>query len=227
MTAWLLMLALAAPLRSGLEDMSPALQALQRDDSQNPGMLWVRQGEHLFGAQCQRCHAQPPSAKRFPALSEGKLMNLGQRINACRAPAPAWGSEAPELLALTAFLGHRERGQLVEAPKDAALQADLREGERLFRQPMGQLGLSCAQCHDGQAGRRLGGSVILQGHANGYPVYRLAWQDMGSLQRRLRGCMTGVRAEPFAADDPAWTLLELYLKQRGAGLPIEVPAVRP
>jgi sulfur-oxidizing protein SoxA len=39
--------------------------------------------------------------------------------------------------------------------------------------------------------------------------------------------MTGVRAEPFAADAPEWVELELYLAQRAAGLTIETPAVRP
>ena len=31
------------------------------------------------------------------------------------------------------------------------------------------------------------------------PEYRLEWQAMGSLDRRIRNCMVGVRAEPFAA----------------------------
>ena len=54
-----------------------------------------------------------------------------------------------------------------------------------------------------RAGQRLGGSLIPQGHPTGYPIYRLEWQGLGSLQRRLRDCMSGVRAEPFAHGDPA------------------------
>ena len=61
----------------------------------------------------------------------------------------------------------------------------------------GQLDLACAQCHDDNAGKRLGGSIIPQAHPTGYPIYRLEWQALGSLQRRLRGCLTGIRAEPF------------------------------
>jgi sulfur-oxidizing protein SoxA len=100
-------------------------------------------------------------------------------------------------------------------------------GEVLFHQPMGQLALSCAQCHDANAGRRLAGSVIPQAHPTGYPIYRLEWQRVGSLARRVRGCMIGVRAEPFADDAPESVELELYLKQRAAGMPVEIPAVRP
>ena len=92
---------------------------------------------------------------------------------------------------------------------------------------MGQLNLSCAQCHDILAGQRLAGSVIPQGHPNGYPEYRLEWQGMGSLYRRLRNCMTGVRAEPFAPDSREAASLTLYLAVRARGLTVETPAVRP
>jgi sulfur-oxidizing protein SoxA len=103
----------------------------------------------------------------------------------------------------------------------------LQQGAALFAQRMGQLDLSCAQCHDERAGQRLGGSVIPQGHATGYPIYRLEWQGMGSLQRRLRNCMTGVRAEPFAYGAPEMVALELYLAHRARGMVVEAPAVRP
>ena len=50
---------------------------------------------------------------------------------------------------------------------------------------------------------------------------------MGSLPRRLRGCMTGVRAEPLAAHSVEMAELELYLATRAMGLPLETPGVRP
>ena len=81
--------------------------------------------------------------------------------------------------------------------------------------------------------------MIPQGHATGYPIYRLEWQGLGSLQRRLLGCVVGVRAEPFAADAadaadvadapdaPEWLALEAWLAERAAGMAVETPAVRP
>jgi sulfur-oxidizing protein SoxA len=77
------------------------------------------------------------------------------------------------------------------------------------------------------AGQRLGGSVIPQGHPNGYPLYRLEWQSMGSLYRRIRNCLTGIRAEPYASDSPELLAIEVYLAGRATGLPVESPAVRP
>ena len=101
-------------------------------------------------------------------------------------------------------------------------------GRALFEQRIGQLDLSCARLpRRSTAGRRLGGSPIPQAHATGYPIYRLEWQGLGSLQRRLRACMSGVRAEPFAWGAPEWIELELFLAWRARGMPMETPAVRP
>jgi L-cysteine S-thiosulfotransferase len=100
-------------------------------------------------------------------------------------------------------------------------------GKALFFQRIGQLNLSCSQCHDSLAGGRLAGSTIPQGHATGYPIYRLEWQGMGSLQRRLRNCMTGVRAEPLPYGDEELVALELYLAWRSRGMAMETPAIRP
>ena len=46
----------------------------------------------------------------------------------------------------------------------------------------GQLNLSCANCHDDNWDKRLAGSPIPQAHPTGYPIYRLEWQTLGSLQ---------------------------------------------
>ena len=110
---------------------------------------------------------------------------------------------------------------------DARLQPYRERGAKLFNTRVGQLALACAQCLEANPGQRLGGSTIPQAHPTGYPIYRLEWQGPGSLQRRLRGCMTGVRAEPFAYGAPELVELELYLMQRAAGLAMETPAVRP
>jgi len=221
--------------RSSLLDMQPATQALQRDDGLNPGWLWLKGGEQDFQRDCVRCHT-PASlhgvAPRYPAWDEvlGKPLTLQGRIQQCRVrhlKAAPLAAESDALLGLETWVAHTSRGQPIAPPADARLQAWRQRGEALFHQPLGQLGLSCAQCHDQRAGGRLAGSVIPQGHPTGYPLYRLEWQGMGSLQRRLRNCMTGVRAEPFAPGSEEYTALETWLMHRAAGMPLETPAVRP
>jgi sulfur-oxidizing protein SoxA len=70
-------------------------------------------------------------------------------------------------------------------------------------------------------------AVIPQSHPTGIPCYRLEWQSLGSLQRRLRNCMVGVRAEPYAFGSPEFVELELFLMTRARGMALETPAVRP
>lgn len=237
-------LATSADQRSGFEFMSPSTQAMQRDDTQNPGMLWVKDGEVLWnkaagksGKSCASCHADVKEsmrgvAARYPAfdVQQKRPLNLGQRINQCRQhnqQAEPLRAESQELLSMESYVAYQSRGMSMAPPDDAKLKPYLERGQQLFRQRIGQLNLSCAQCHDDNWGKRLGSSVIPQGHANGYPIYRLEWQGMGSLQRRLRNCMTGVRADPFAYGSQELVEIELYLASRAKGLPMEAPGVRP
>lgn len=231
------------PRRSGFETMSPRLQAMQRDDMQNPGMLWVADGEALWkraspqGRACADCHGDPRTslpgvAARHPAweAAEGRPLNLAQRINRCRTrhqSMPPLDAESAELLGLETYLAHASREAPLQPDRASELAAWRERGRALYEQRFGQLNLSCALCHDALAGRRLAGSPIPQGHVNGYPTYRLEWQTLGSLRRRIRGCMSAVRAEPFAPDADDMLALEVYLAQRSAGLIVETPAVRP
>jgi sulfur-oxidizing protein SoxA len=112
----------------------------------------------------------------------------------------------------------QSRGMPQAPPQDAGTRAAAARGKQMYVQRIGQLNLSCAQCHDEQWGKRLAGSTIPQGHANAYPIYRLEWQAMGSLQRRLRNCMSGVRAEipPLGARE--LVELEAWLAVRDKGM---------
>lgn len=229
--------------RSGFEDMGAATQAMQRDDSMNPAMLFVLEGEQLWrrapsstSRSCASCHGEPSAMKgvaaRHPAWDAPlqRPVNLGTRINLCRErhqAQPPLPAEHADLLALEGFVGMQSRGMPIALPGDARLQPHLARGAAFFRERIGQLELSCAQCHDERAGGKLGSALIPQGHPTGYPIYRLEWQGMGSLGRRLRGCMTGVRAEPFATNGAEMADLELYLASRAMGMTLETPAVRP
>ena len=244
---WQLAAAVAQPAvgrRSGFDDMGASTQAMQRDDSQNPAMLWVQEGAALWdrpagrsNKACADCHGPAVLgmrgvAARYPAFDPTgqRVLNLAQRINQCvqtNQQASALVPESQPLLALETHVAQQSRGMPITPPADPRLAPMLQQGRLLFGTRIGQLNLSCAQCHDERAGQRLGGSTIVQGHATGYPLYRLEWQAVGSLQRRLRNCMTGVRAEPYALGAPELVALELFLASRSAGMPMEAPAVRP
>ncbi len=230
--------------RSGYEQMSPELRRMQDDDSANPGMLWVLDGEALWrrgaGAaqkSCADCHGDAARsmkgvAARYPVFDRtlGRPVDLEGRINVCQTThqgAEALAFESKELLSLTAYVARQSKGMPIAIADDAETRSFIAAGKVTFERRQGQLDLSCAQCHDDNWGQKLAGATIPQAHPTGYPVYRLEWQTLGSLQRRLRNCLIGMRAEPYAYGAPEMIELELFLAERARGLTIEAPAVRP
>jgi sulfur-oxidizing protein SoxA len=230
--------------RSGYDFMSRETRAIQDDDTANPGLLWVLEGEALWkrktgaaGRACADCHGDARAsmkgvAARHPSFeaARGRPIGLEQRINVCRterqqAPPLAW--ESRDLLALTAYVARQSRGLPIDVAADERARPFLDAGRAAFERRQGQLNLSCSQCHDDHWGRRLAGNVIPQAHPTGYPIYRLEWQGLGSLQRRLRNCLVGMRAEGHDYGAPELVDLELYLMWRARGMTIETPAVRP
>jgi sulfur-oxidizing protein SoxA len=217
-----------AERRSGYELMSRETRAMQDDDTTNPALFSLMEGETLFKTNCASCHADMKGvAARYPTVKGGKVVNLEQQINACRVErqkAAPYAYESKDLLALTTYVGRQSRGLPIRITVD---EKQLAAGRALFERRQGQLNLACSQCHDDNWGKSLAGTPIPQAHPTGYPIYRLEWQSMGSLQRRLRNCMIGVRAEPYAYGSEEFGQIEYYLMWRARGMKLETPAVRP
>ncbi len=230
--------------RSGYDLMGRETRAMQDDDTTNPGMLWVLDGQALWSRKaggadraCADCHGDARAtmkgvAARHPTfdLARGRPLNLGERINVCRTErqkADPLRFESKDLLALTAYVARQSRGLPIDIAIDERTRPFLEAGRQTFHRRQGQLNLACSQCHNDNWGAKLAGNPIPQAHPTGYPLYRLEWQGLGSLERRLRNCFTGIRAEPYAYGAPELVDLELYLMWRARGMKIETPAVRP
>ena len=232
-----------AELRSGSTFAGADVRAMQQDDAANPGFLWVARGEVLWNAgagtanrNCASCHGDARAAMRgvaarYPAFDAGadKVLDLDARIDRCRvrhqqvAPLPR---ESDDLLALSAYVAHQSRGMPIAVTIDGPARAAFDRGEAFYRQRHGQMNIACAQCHDANWGKRLYTETISQGHPTAFPAYRLEWQGIGSLQRRIRACLFGVRAQMPPPGAPELTDVELYLAWRALGLPLEAPGVR-
>ncbi len=230
--------------RSGYALMRPETRDVQDDDDANPAMLWVKEGEALWNGRpdpgsraCADCHgdarvSMKGVAARYPAFeaADGHPIDLEQRINRCRTArqhVSPLAFESRQLLAITAYVARQSRGLPIQPDADPRSEPFRAAGREQFERRRGQLNLACGQCHDENWGKRLGGSVIVQGHPTGYPIYRLEWQALGSLQRRLRGCMSGVRSEPYDYGAAELVNLELFLMWRARAMVVESPAVRP
>jgi sulfur-oxidizing protein SoxA len=230
--------------RSGYADLGRDTKAMEDDDTANPATFWVLDGETIWNTKagtanksCADCHGDAAQsmkgvAARYPAFDErlGRPVDLEERVNLERRDrqnAPPLKFESHELLALTAYLGRQSRGMPIAEATDPRLKPFIDQGRALFEQREGQINMSCAECHDDNWGKKLAGNVVPQAHPTGYPIYRLEWQGLGSLQRRLRNCIVGMRAESYEFGSPEFVALELFLMQRARGMTIETPGVRP
>jgi sulfur-oxidizing protein SoxA len=230
--------------RSDSDFISADTRAMQNDDTANPAMLVVLDGETLWNTKagatnksCADCHGDGEKsmkgvATRYPAMvaEQDRPVDLEQRINMSRLAdqkAAAFQFESKELLALTAYIARQSRGMPVAVKDDSQSAPFIAAGRAIYEQRQGQLDLSCAQCHDDNWGKKLAGNLVPQAMATGYPIYRLEWQEVGSLQRRLRNCMSGMRAEPYDFGAPELVDLEYFLMWRARGMAMESPAVRP
>ncbi|VFM99222.1 MAG: sulfur-oxidizing protein SoxA [Candidatus Kentron sp. G] len=216
-------------------------RAIQDDDFENPGFMWVEQAEEIWGQaegkagkSCASCHTGGPNAfkgiaARYPKVADGKLMTIEHRIGQCRTErmgAPAWKWESDEMLGMSALVRLQSRGMPVNVGIDGEAAPFFQQGKAFYHQRRGALDLACYHCHVRNHGNKLRSDQLSMGMPNGFPTYRLKWQKLGSLHRRFRGCNKNVRAEPYNQGSPEYTALELYVMHRARGLPIESPSVR-
>jgi sulfur-oxidizing protein SoxA len=234
--------ALTAPV-SGYFFRNKHTRAMQDDDMSNPGYLWIDEGSDLWstvegkaGKACADCHGTAEESMRSPGVSypkydpaAGRLINLEQRINRCRTEnmqAPAWQWESRELLSITAYVRHQSRGLQVKIAIDGPARPFFEQGKAFFYRRLGQLDMSCAQCHEKYAGKHLRANLLSQAHINGFPIYSLGFQRTISLHELFRHCTKKMRATPYDLGAEEYVNLELYMAWRGNGLPVETPAVR-
>ncbi len=228
---------------SGYHFAKKETQALQDDDFDNPGNLWLEQGEALWSKvegeskkSCQSCHNDAKAsmkgvATRYPVYYAPwkKLINLEQRINLCRTKfmkTKAYKWKSNQLLGITIYVAAQSKGMPTNIVLNAKNKPFWEKGKKHYYTRRGQLDMACAHCHENYYGGQIRSNVLSQGQINGFPTYRLKWQKPGSVQRRFKGCNKQVRAKPYKIGSDEYTNLELYVRWRGNGLPIETPAVR-
>ena len=226
------------------------LAQLQSANAMNPIGLWIDEGKRKWEKDCTSCHALEKVVKavpNFPKLDASqKLVNLEDQISVCRqrveatttttaiasAASQSFSNDDALTLELSTLLNDAARQLAINIappinPSHAIIwKKNLADGERLFKTRLGHMNLSCQQCHDGKVGASMRAQKITAGHPTGFPAYRISWQGLGSIERRIRACYSGVQAQVPAQQDIRLRQLELYLKTRAQGMPLEGPSTR-
>jgi sulfur-oxidizing protein SoxA len=217
-------------------------RAMQSDDFDNPGMIFVEQAQEAWntadgtaGKSCASCHEGPESMAGvrpvYPKWNEeaGEVRTLEMQINDCRENqmgAEKWKYAGGDMVNMTALISSVSRGMPVNVAIDGPAQSTWEQGKELYYTRNGQLELSCANCHEDNYGNMIRADHLSQGQINGFPVYRLKNTKLNSVHSRFKGCIRDTRAETYNPGSPEFVALELYVASRGNGLSVEGPSVR-
>ncbi len=226
---------------SGWRFRTPETQALEMDDFDNPGMIFVDQAMDTYaevdgeaGESCASCHGDVASFEglrtRMPKVNaEGELWSMEDYINDCRTnrmKAEPWKWSGAEMQGMVALIAHQSRGMPMDVAIDGPAEPYWQKGKEIYYTRFGQLELSCANCHEDNYGNMIRADHLSQGQINGFPTYRLKQAKLISQHNRFKGCIRDTRAETFAEGSDEFRALELYVASRGNGLSVETPAVR-
>ncbi|NNE51558.1 MAG: sulfur oxidation c-type cytochrome SoxA [Sulfitobacter sp.] len=227
-------------IMSGWVFRSVETQALQLDDFDNPAFVFVDQAIDLWdkvdgseGKACSSCHEDVEDfaglRTKLPRVDDGQLVSMENLVNECRTErmgAEPWKWSGGQMTAMTALIGLQSRGMPVDVAIDGDAAPFWEKGKELYYTRVGQLDMSCSNCHEDNYGVMIRADHLSQGQINGFPTYRLKNAKLNSTHGRFKGCMKNIRAEPFKEGGDEFKALELYLASRGSGLAVETPSVR-
>lgn len=206
-----------------------------------PYELSIENGENLFntpfanGKTYASCFKNGGKGVRqdYPYFdkSSGQVVTLEGAINKCReanGEKPlAW--KKGDIADLSAYMAYTSRGNKFDVKVDDAGAAKAYEdGKHTFYAKRGQLNMSCADCHQWNAGNRIRADILSPalGHPTHFPTYRSKWGELGTLHRRYGGCNEQVRAKAYSAQGPEYRNLEFFQSYMSNGLEINGPGAR-
>ena len=177
-------------------------RAMEMDDFDNPGMIFVEQAEEQWntadgseGKSCADCHGASTEMAGvrpvYPKYNEeaGEVRTLEMQVNDCRENrmgAEKWKYTGGDMVNMTALLASVSRGMPVDIAIDGPAQSTWEQGKDLYYTRTGLLELSCANCHEDNYGNMIRADHLSQGQINGFPTYRLKNTKIGRASCRER-----------------------------------------
>ena len=228
---------------SGNLFLSNELKQIQQEINTSPLSIWIDRGIALWqdkssGNSCEGCHG-PIENLKIAAVTHPKLSPDGNRLENLEdriafylklSRGKSYNVESDEVLALSAAIHSAADGVPIQIEQDPFFPEEwnsmLAKGATLYATRQGRMNLSCTNCHDQNIGKNLRNEVISPGNPTSFPIYRMTWQKLGSIDRRLRACYFGIQAKVPDMGSQELRSLELFLMNRAQGLPIDGPSLR-
>ncbi len=181
------------------------------------------------------CFPDPTIGGDYPMFdSQTKsVVSLTQAINDCVTSngEKKWHEKKGDMAKVQAFFASKTK----EAEKKVNIKIESAEaaaayerGKEFYYTQRGYLNLSCATCHVQGAGQRVRNESLSQllGHTTHFPVYRLKWQGLGTLERRMEGCVKDQGQNPPKPSSKTMKELLYFMAYMSNGMAVDGPDIR-
>ncbi len=187
------------------------------------------------GKSFKDCFPDPAIRGEYPKFDnkKGEVVTLAKAINNCLVEngEKPWKVTKGKLVDLEAFFANasKEAGKKVHIIIDSKAASEAYErGKKEYYSQRGYLKLSCANCHVQGSGKRVRNEYLspLYGATTHFPVYRMKWQGLGTLERRIKGCEKNQGENPHKAGGKWQNEMIYFMSYMSNGLPVDGPDVR-
>ncbi|NPA50614.1 MAG: sulfur oxidation c-type cytochrome SoxA [Epsilonproteobacteria bacterium] len=202
----------------------------------------IDEGEELYknykfkdGKGFKDCFKDPAIRGEYPKFDTKKneVVTLSVAINNClkahgEKPWNLYKGKMAKLKAYFAAASKEAKKKInIKIPTKEAAQAYER-GKEIYYSQRGYLKLSCANCHVQGSGSRVRAEYLspLLGAVTHFPVYRLKWQGVGTIERRIKGCEKNQGEKPHKGDSKWVRELIYFMTYMSNNLPVDGPDVR-
>lgn len=201
----------------------------------------VDAGEKLWntpfanGKSFSTCFESPSASANYPYFDEKRndVVTLTQAVNECLTSngEKAWNTKKGNMANLQAYMASQatEAEKVIDVKIDSAAAAAAYErGKEYYYTQRGYLKLNCAECHVQGAGKRVRNEKLSQllGHTTHFPVYRLKWKSLGTLERRMSGCIKDQGQVPPKDTSKEMKELLFFMSYMSNGMKIDGPDIR-
>jgi len=185
------------------------------------------------GKTYSSCFPNPAIKQNYPYYDtkRDEIVTIGMAVNECRVK----NGEKPlkygkgDLAKVVAYIAYKSRGKKIniKIPNAAAAKA-YEAGKRLFYIQRGSLSISCNECYVLSTGKRIRAESLSPalGATTEMPVYRLKWGGLGTMQRRIRGCVGKQDLEKPKLQSKPLKEIEYFLTYMSNGMKLYGPDTR-
>lgn len=207
------------------------------DETENPGMFAVSDGEALWAKSCVSCHEKVEVYKSWattmPKYDRKMKKMIGIEEFVTRHTKATGEDDYPmegkANIALAVYLRYLANGERINVDiSDKGSAAAYKRGEALSKRKIGQLNFSCTDCHQIAARRWIRGQYLagMESMLDHFPTYRTSRGEMWDIRKRFQWCNVAIRADDLPPDAKEYGDIEVYLTNRNNGLKMSAPGIR-